>query len=151
MAKGKDRLMETSMENLESEYTKFLETRTTKIFLFQNNIVLSEEQGGTFTTIDDAIRTAECVNKIHAADHWGIIVDITKNKGISKEARDYYALATVFPGRVGIALLVESYFSKVLANFFTGFSKPLIPTQLFTSKKEAFEWLTGLINDAKQY
>jgi hypothetical protein len=138
---GKNKLMENSKIILE-----IVQTRTTKICLLNNNIVLNEEQPSSFTTLDDAIHTAECVNQIRQVGSWGIIVDIRKNKGISKEARDYYALEKTFPERIGIALLIESHFSKILANFFLGFSKPMIPTKLFTSKEEAFIWLTELIN-----
>ncbi len=137
-----------AMENQEN-ISAVIETRTAKIFILNHNIVLNEEQPFTYSTLDDAIKTAEAINKIRSAGAWGIIVDIRNNKGISKDARDYYALEKTFPERIGIALLVDSYFSKVLANFFMGFSKPLIPTCLFNSREEAVEWLTELINQAK--
>jgi len=41
----------------------------------------------------------------------------------------------------GGALVVESALSRALGSFFVGLSRPVVPTKLFDSIENAFEWL----------
>ncbi|MGQ0828236.1 MAG: DUF7793 family protein [Bacteroidota bacterium] len=69
---------------------------------------------------------------------------ITTSKGyvaISSEAR---ALSASEPGNIytlADAIVVNSTAFKLIANFYISFNKPVRPTRLFTSEKEAVEWL----------
>lgn len=123
----------------------YIETRTSKISLLEESIVLIEEKQGAEIILHDAIEVTKTVSEIVKQGRWGILTDLRSIKSISKEARDYYSKNEMAPGRVAIALLIDSYFSKVMANFFIGFSKPITPTQMFTSKEEAIEWLKQMI------
>lgn len=72
-----------------------------------------------------------------------MLIDMRQLTSMSKEARTYYADDNSAKGRVAIALLIDSYFSKIMANFYISYSKPPYPVKLFTSKQEAIEWLKG--------
>jgi hypothetical protein len=39
------------------------------------------------------------------------------------------------------AFLLQSVYSRILANFFLKFIKPNVPVQVFSNKKKALEWL----------
>ncbi len=42
-------------------------------------------------------------------------------------------------------MLIKSPVSKIVGNFYIQFSKPTIPTRLFTEEKKAIAWLTQFI------
>lgn len=44
----------------------------------------------------------------------------------------------------GLALVVNSALSRALAGFFMGFTKPLVPTQLFDTIEKGIEWLGSI-------
>jgi hypothetical protein len=68
------------------------------------------------------------------------LMSVLKIKGISKEARDYFAnegdshiLAN--------AMLIKSPIMKMISNFYIMVNKPRKPTKMFTDKEQALEWL----------
>jgi hypothetical protein len=118
-----------------------IETRTALLSLLENNIVLLEEKPDAQIEIEDAKNTVNVIGKIHASGNWAVLVDIRKMKSLTKEARDYYGNNSIMRESSGCALLTESFFSKMLGNFFIGFSKPEFPARIFNSREEAILWL----------
>jgi len=60
---------------------------------------------------------------------------------VSKEARDFMASNESLLYSTAEAFLVKSLPQKLLINFYIQFNKPLVPTQIFTSKEKAIVWL----------
>lgn len=71
-------------------------------------------------------------------------VDMRKAIYITDPARKYFAgqnKATV----LAIAVLLDSRIQTAFGNFYMRFSKPIIPTKLFTDTQQAIDWLKETI------
>ena len=90
------------------------------------------------------METAEAMTK--AGDEWNgtklcaNLVDIRDMFFVDSKVRDY-AAAQYRPHVAGSAILTESVFNKYFANLFLKFSKPKVPTKLFTKEEDAIAWL----------
>ena len=76
------------------------------------------------------------------------LIDIRDILFADSQARNYGAKQ--FRSHVaGQAILVESRISSSFANLFLKFSKPKVPTRLFSEENEAIEWLKNQIKNHK--
>jgi hypothetical protein len=130
---------------MDEHAVKIFETRCAFVSLVADNIVLLEEKPNAMIELADAVETSAEVNKLHGDGKWGLLVDIRNMKSVTKEARDYYGHEDTAPFCCACALLVNSYFSTLIANFFISFTKLSKPTKLFSSKEEAIEWLKRIL------
>lgn len=62
---------------------------------------------------------------------------------VEKEARDYLSSEEGSEGISAGAILTNSAFQMTLANFFLKVSRPRVPARMFTSKKQAIQWLSN--------
>lgn len=60
----------------------------------------------------------------------------------TQEARDYTAI-NASQYRIAKAVLINSLANRIVGNFYINFSKPVVPTRLFTSYHEAIKWLNS--------
>ena len=106
---------------------------------------------------DDQIYIYKAINKCsldletvkamtQAGDEWNgtelcaKLIDIRDMLFTDSKARDYGAKQ--FREHVaGQAILTDSRISSSFANLFLKFSKPKVPTRLFTNEEEAIDWL----------
>lgn len=76
------------------------------------------------------------------------LLDIRNVTFIDSKARAYGA--EQFRSYVaGQALLIDSKISSYFANLFLKFSKPKVPTKLFTNEEEAMSWLKRKMREHK--
>lgn len=68
------------------------------------------------------------------------LVDLRELLFIDSKTREY-AAAQFREHVAGQAILIESKISSYFANLFLKFSKPKVPTKLFTDEGEALKWL----------
>lgn len=68
------------------------------------------------------------------------LIDVRDMLFIDSKTREY-AAAQFRPHVAGQAILIDSRISSYFANIFLKFSKPKVPTKLFTSEDEALKWL----------
>jgi len=68
------------------------------------------------------------------------LVDIRDMLFIDSRTRAY-AAAQYRPHVAGSAILIDSRISSYFANLFLKFSKPKVPTRLFTNEDDAVKWL----------
>lgn len=68
------------------------------------------------------------------------LIDLRDMLFIDSKTREY-AAAQYRPHVAGMAMLVGSKVSSYFANIFLNFSKPKVPTRLFTNEDEAIKWL----------
>jgi hypothetical protein len=71
------------------------------------------------------------------------LIDGRKLASMDKVAREKFSSDSARMGVKAGAILIDSVFSTFLANFFMKVTlvKPKIPTQLFTDRSKAIEWL----------
>jgi hypothetical protein len=70
-----------------------------------------------------------------------LFMDIRNLKYVSQSAREFSASIESTQFAEACAILAPSMITKLIANFFMSFNKPNLPTQIFTNKEKAFEWL----------
>jgi hypothetical protein len=68
------------------------------------------------------------------------MIDIRNMLFIDSKTRAY-AAAQYRPHVAGTAILVDSKMSSYFANVYLKFSRPKVPTRLFTNEEEAIQWL----------
>jgi hypothetical protein len=98
-----------------------------------------------FETLEDAKENIATVSRINQGKPVPVLADIRAGRGIDRETREYYSSKEGLVSTRALALLVESPFTRVMANFFIGINKPPVPTRLFTSEEEAIAWLKTFI------
>jgi hypothetical protein len=75
-------------------------------------------------------------------------IDIRDMIFIDSKTREY-AAAQYRPHVAGTAILIDSKISSYFANIFLRFSKPKVPTRLFTNENEAIAWLKEQLQKRK--
>lgn len=75
-----------------------------------------------------------------AGKEYSALADINDLKSMTKEARDYFAQKG---GKdlLALAVIADSFVSRIVANLFITFSRPKVPTKCFQSRDEALKWL----------
>jgi hypothetical protein len=69
-----------------------------------------------------------------------MICDVRIAGPLSKEVRNYYASEQGTRNCTKFAFIVSSSFSRVVANFFIGFSSLNYPVKMFERPEDAIEW-----------
>ena len=110
-------------------------------------IVQGDDQIYSYIVINNAsldIDTLEAMTKV--GDEWNgnklcaNLIDLRDVLFIDSKTRSY-AAAQYREHVAGQAILIESKISSYFANLFLKFSKPKVPTKLFTDETEARWWL----------
>ena len=69
-----------------------------------------------------------------------VLLDLRGAHGAEQEARNYVAKEGK-PYIQAMALIVKSPYTRMLGNFFIGFSKPNYPSKIFNNEEKAIQWL----------
>ena len=117
-------------------------TKTEEIWLRDDGIVHCEVLAG-YLDLEGAEKYVEAIKKIGKGQKMRVFLDLRKGKGAAQDARNYLADEGA-PYHSGMAMLIGSAFTRMLGNFFIGFSQPTFPTKLFNTKEKAIEWLHSL-------
>jgi hypothetical protein len=72
------------------------------------------------------------------------IVNIVSFNTISEDAKKYIASEEGQRFTKANAIVIHSFATKLGANFFIKFNKPVTPTRVFNSVDEAVKWLHGI-------
>lgn len=67
---------------------------------------------------------------------------------MSKRARDF--LARCIDNVIGSAIILNNSNTRLVANFFIRFSRPVFPTKCFDTEEEGMIWLKSLVNNNKK-
>ena len=70
-----------------------------------------------------------------------IVIDISKTKSVSKEAREYLASEEGSKDLIACALITKSRIQNLLANTFVLINTPKVPIKFFRYKTYALDWL----------
>jgi hypothetical protein len=124
---------------------KQVRTRAATHFLGDDGIVRAILDEGAEETLADAKASVEAVFQVSNGTKRPLLVDLRKVKSQDRGARVYYSGPESLSSSLGIAILMGSPISRMLGNFFLGFSKPKVPLKLFTSEADAIQWLKELL------
>jgi len=110
-------------------------------------IIQGDDQIYSYIAINNCTIDMDTLEKMtQTGDSWngtrlcGNLVDIRNMLFIDSKTREY-AAAQFRPHVAGQAILIDSKISSYFANIFLKFSKPKVPTRLFTKEDEALTWL----------
>lgn len=110
-------------------------------------VVQGDDQIYKYIAINKCTLDMETVQKMtQVGDEWNgtrlcaNLVDMRDLFFIDSRTREY-AAAQYRPHVAGQAILIESRLSSYFANLFLKFSKPKVPTRLFSKEDEALAWL----------
>ena len=82
---------------------------------------------------------------------YGTIVNMANIKSISKDARDWFSqVQNDNPRNVCVALIVNSFYTRIIANFFLGFANTRTEMKIFNKKEDAIEWIYGKLEINKR-
>ncbi len=120
-----------------------------KTLLFENDEIKFELEDGILIATWKAVFLDKALVKkiinhrleVLKGKSYPFLSNIKSIKNSTKEARDFLASKEGCQGALSVAILINSQVSKMIANFFIGYSKPFIPTRMFTDEAEAKKWL----------
>lgn len=124
----------------------------TTLFETENTIIEIENDTliGTFKKENVNLTIAKNVVKDRLKGTEGksypILIDIRNIKSTTKTARQFLASEKGCEGITSAAIFINSSIGSMMGNFFIFFNRPLVPTKLFSNKKEAMEWLMQFVN-----
>ena len=119
-----------------------LETRTCSVSFGKDGVLRFRSHPGVEHTLEDAQENIEAARKLTGGTKRAPnLVDFSGIRSMSREARAFYAGPDTARVMTAVAILVDSYLSRAMGNFFMGLNRPLIPTRLFSSEQEALQWL----------
>lgn len=124
---------------------KEISTRVTKIWWGEDGIARIIVSPNAEVSLVDAKESIAAMAKISQGKGYPTLVDLRKEKAMSREAREYFAGEETAKVQSAVALFVESSLSRVIANFFIGLNKTKMPIRVFTSESEAIKWLKGFL------
>jgi hypothetical protein len=111
-------------------------------------LILDEERGfvriknkrGVEQTLEDARNNIAELFRLTEGKPYPILVDL-EGTSLARDVRTYYGGVEVRDKLRALALLVTNPVASVVANFFLGMKHHRTPTRMFTSEREAIEWL----------
>jgi len=115
----------------------------TKAFItwLEDDVVHTKAKPGKHISLEEARANTDAVNTFYLGEKLALLVDLTELHSIDKAARDHFSMR----GRktnVGIlAILTKTEINRFVGNFYILFSRPVVPTKLFTDEASAIEWL----------
>jgi len=124
--------------------TEVFETRTGKTWLREDGILMVVVKHQAEIELEDAKSDIELGKKLTKGKIVGLCINMRQMRSIDREARSYYS-SSGDNNTKAIGLIVDSFLSRVIANFFVGINKPKRPIKLFTSEEKAIEWLKRFI------
>ena len=120
-------------------------TRTNKVWLGEDGVVRSTALSNAEETLTNAKETMAAIAKVSTGIKRPLLVDLTRAKSITREARTYYSGAEAAAHYKAVAIVAGSPVSRVIGNFYLGLNKTPTPTKLFGSEIEALAWLRGFL------
>ncbi len=122
------------------------------ISILNDNILRFEVKKTDEITVADLRQFNLAIGEIGAGKQFLNLIVIKDFVLFDKEIRNYAASAEANKYTIADAIVVNSSALKMVGNFYIKFNKPLKPSRIFTSEKEAIQWLktfTTLPNDGK--
>jgi hypothetical protein len=115
------------------------------VSLGEDGVVRFRSKPGGAHNLDDAHENIEAMRKlVQVGTRRPSVVDFAGIHSMTRDARAFYAGPESAQLMTAVGILVDSFLSRAMGNFFMGINKPLMPTRLFSSEAEALAWLLEL-------
>lgn len=120
-------------------------TRTCEIFVDEFGILHVKILKGVIIDKEDAADNFLAVRNLTQNKPILKLVDARAKFTINKDARSFVAKENDPKRHIARAVVVGSFVSKYLNQFFLSLQNPSFPVKIFTSEKEAMEWLKSFL------
>lgn len=117
------------------------ELRVYSTWMGEDGIARSVVKKDAEINLDDAIANSKAVNDLFRQKKFPLLVNTTNVKSMSREARKYLSVNDRSTHITAFAVVVGSYLSMIIVNFFFKFNKTGVPAKMFTDELEAITWL----------
>lgn len=105
-----------------------------------SKIIIGTIKEELVVTLDVAKKIKEYRLSIWGSTTKPLITNVSGLQSIDDDARDYWATPESMQYLSSVAIVTNKKFQVLLVNFFILFSKPAVPTRLFSNYEEAFKW-----------
>jgi len=105
-----------------------------------NNILHIIMLDGVRLDLEDAVDNALVIKNLSKGTRVLKLIDARVNFSLDKKAREFVQSVDL-KQTIARAVVKGSKISMLLLKFFTGISKPKIPTQIFSDYDEVYKWL----------
>ena len=110
-----------------------------------NKIIRFDAFEGAEQSLADAKENIDAVKQLSDGKKLGMLVNLSRSRGLGPEAREYYGSDAVRPHYRALAIMGTSPISRMLANvWFTVHGDKHCPTRVFSSDADAIAWLKEL-------
>ncbi len=120
-------------------------TRTCEIFVDEFGILHVKMLGGVIIDLEDAADNFLVARHLTNAKPVLKLVDARKIFKIKKDARAFIEKENNSDKHIAKAILVGSFISRYLNQFFLNLQNPKFPVKIFTSEAEALKWLKSYL------
>lgn len=107
----------------------------------EKNLLHSHLLGASEIDLEMATLIQETARKLTGNDRYRSLVTMEGNVSISSEGRAVGATEESTKNLIAQAIVVTGLATRLLGNFFIRFNKPASPTELFSTREQAIEWL----------
>ncbi|MCB0408762.1 MAG: STAS/SEC14 domain-containing protein [Flavobacteriales bacterium] len=118
------------------------------IIEIKDDIVYTTIKEGAELGIEEIKEGIKIRNELQEGQPMLTLTDIRNVYSITNEAREFAAKSKENAALIiATAILTDSLSTKMMANFFIRFSKPITPYKAFKNKEKAIEWLRSFKKD----
>lgn len=111
------------------------------LWLDKSGIAVTINNGGSEHTLEHAKEAVALYERITKQIPVPLLVDFTKVKHMTREAREYYSSEENAKKMKALGIVTSSNIGRMVANFFIGINKVRNPVRIFNSYEEAMQWL----------
>ena len=125
-------------------YQKSIELSKTFLHLLEEGLVIVNPKDDIVLEIEDVQEVDQLIyDQLVLGKPFVVIIDARDiNSSVSREARDFLSKnELVLPIRKAQAIIVNSLHTKLLANFYMKFNKPINPIKVFSNFDDAYQWV----------
>lgn len=108
--------------------------------VIQNEVVLDAQ---------DIIEIKKVNKLISQGNEYGLLLVSGESSSVTKDGREASADEKNRGKNIATAMIIHSLAQKIIGNFYLKVNKPVIPTQLFTDRIKALDWLRKQIENHK--
>ena len=118
-----------------------MRTRICTFTLDERGFVRARLDRGASLQLQDARDAVQATWIVAGEQRRAVLVDMTELGEESREARLYFVSDEAGGRYSAVAILVASPVSRVIGTFFLRLAAHKVPTRLFSSEREAVDWL----------
>ena len=124
-----------------------ISTRTALISKKYENLILIKMKDGIEMGAEEESENLQAGTKLANNKKHLVLVDGRCDLTIDDEGRRFMAGAETAKYRIAVAVIANNIAVQLLINFLVKFHKPLTPTALFSSERDALVWLKTFESD----